>query len=526
MTEFFISAKHKVIGVPATPAIKNLFPEAKELQYNGHTLSVIPHDAAGVHLLKQMGYKVGAPILTHYEWTGVHKPFIVQKLTCALLTMNTRAYVLNDLGTGKTASALWAFDYLKKMGHVNKALIIAPLSTLNFVWGREILAITPHLKYQILHHSNRHKRLERLNDMEADIYIINHDGASLLHDNLLARKDIDLIIIDELSVYRNHGTTRSKKLRELAKSRLGVWGMTGKPIPRAPTDVFGQAKIITPDRVPQYFRSIQQDMMIKVSQFQWVPKDGAIERAFNILQPSVRFELSDVTELPPCVERMQQVDLGPKQKKIYETMVKKCYIMMGNDEIKAVHASALMTKLVQISCGWVYNSQGTAVELDHGTRTTALIDIINDGQNKIIVYVPFKHALSGISKLLASNDIDHCVASGDTPPNQRAQLFNLFQNTTKYKVMVAHPRCIAHGLTLTAADTTIWFCPTHDLDIYDQANGRIRRVGQKNKQQIIKLFSTPVERKIYRSLDEKTTMQVSLLDLLKQATSDSIGNLT
>jgi SNF2 family DNA or RNA helicase len=145
------------------------------------------------------------------------------------------------------------------------------------------------------------------------------------------------------------------------------------------------------------------------------------------------------------------------------------------------------------------------------------MDIVADTDKKLLVFVPFKHALAGISEALTREGYEHAVVSGDTAATERAQIFNAFQNTEKYKVLAAHPQCLAHGITLTKATTIVWFAPVMDLEIFEQANRRIRRVGQKLKQQIIMLQSTPVERKIYNMLQRKQKVQSQLLELFEEA---------
>ena len=179
-----------------------------------------------------------------------------------------------------------------------------------------------------------------------------------------------------------------------------------------------------------------------------------------------------------------------------------------------------MMKLLQVSTGWVYSSDGTTVPLDNDKRVEALVDAINATDRKVLVFVPFKHALDGISKALTAEGIEHAVVSGDTPANERANVFHLFQNTSKYRVIAAHPQCLAHGITLTAADSIIWFAPVTSLEIYDQANHRIRRVGQQHKQLVLHLQATPVERRIYTMLKRKQRVQDKLLELFEEASKE------
>ena len=513
-----VSQKHKIIGVPLRADVQNLFPSAPAITVRGNPALAVNHGPTETYLLRKLGFDVPSPIATHYDWCD-GKPFDVQKKTCSLLTMNQRAYVLNGMGTGKTKAALWAWDYLHKAGLAKKLLVVAPLSTLKFTWCKEIFQTLPHVRAVVLHGS-REKRLEALKDPHADAFIINHDGLKVLIDEITARTDIDTMVLDELAVYRNGGSQRTKITRKLAQRMTWVWGMTGSPIPNEPTDAWAQCTIVTPNTVPKFYGRFREELMHKITQFKWAPKPDAVDKAFAVMQPAVRYTLDDVVELPECIERFVDVELGPKQAKVYKALLDHAHAAVLAKEITAANAGAVMMKLLQVSTGWVYSSDGSTVPLDNEKRIEALVDAINATDRKVLVFAPFKHALGGISAALTAEGIEHSVVSGDTPANDRAQVFNLFQNTDKYRVIVAHPQCLAHGITLTAADTIIWFAPVTSLEIYDQANHRIRRVGQKHKQLVLHLQSTPVERKIYALLQKKQRVQEKFLELFEEASRE------
>lgn len=142
-----VSAAHKVVGVPHDPGLANLFPNARVVDFNGQSTILLPHGFDETRVLRNMGLDVPAPILSQYDWPAADgkKPFRVQQLTAALLTTNQRAYVLNGMGTGKTKATLWAYDYLRGNRLANRALCVAPLSTLDNVWRREVFRTLPHL---------------------------------------------------------------------------------------------------------------------------------------------------------------------------------------------------------------------------------------------------------------------------------------------------------------------------------------------------------------------------------------------
>lgn len=521
MTELFVSSKHKMLVVPKAGHVANMFPDAQMVTLKGKNFHLVPHLPAECFLLRTMGYTVPAPILTHYDWPGHFKPFDAQRQTAGLLTMNKRAYVLNSMGTGKTSAALWSWDYLYGQKLSGKMLVVAPLSTLKFTWAREVFSTLPHRKVSIVHASSRAKRIERLNDPDADVLVINHDGAKLLHNEIMALIKagiITTICIDELAVYRNGKSQRTKMMKELAAKAEWVWGMTGSPMPRAPTDVWAQAQIITPHMVDKFFSHFRDRVMVKINQFKYAPKANAVDTAYSVMQPAVRFTMDDVQELPELTVRTMDVPMGPTQSKVYKALAAACHAAIGNSEITAANAGAVMMKLLQVATGWVYDKNRTTVALDGTDRMQALVDTIDASEQKVIVFVPFIHALDGISAVLDKEGIEHAVVSGQTPMSQRSETFNLFQNTGKYKVLLAHPQCLAHGITLTSASVIIWVAPVTSLEIYEQANARIRRVGQKNKQLVLHLQSTPVERKIYKLLQNNQQVQDAFLEMFADAT--------
>lgn len=509
-----VSNRHGVVGVPVDPTILNTIPSAKVVTFDGKPFAVVPHNVDTTRFLRNLGHDVPAPILSQYDWAG-GTPFEVQKKTAAMLTMNSRAYVLNGMGTGKTKASLWSWHYLYKNRQAGKLLIVAPLSTLNFTWAREVFQTLPGIRVQVLHGA-RQKRLARFNDPEADVYIINHDGLAVIAEELEKRTDIDTVVLDELAAYRNGTATRTKITRKVTARMKWVWGMTGSPTPNLPTDAWSQCTIITPSTVPKYFNRFRDEVMHKLTQFKWVPKHGALDKVFEVMQPAVRFTLDDVVELPELIERTVDIEMGPKQAKVYKQMEEHAHALVAGHEITAMNAGVVLNKLLQISLGFIYSRDKQVIALDNDERLNAIVDIVNSTDRKVIVFAPFVHALEGIAKRLTSEGYDVRTISGSTPKRDRDQTFNLFQNSSGVKVLVAHPQTMAHGLTLTAADTIVWAAPITSLEIFLQANARIRRVGQKHKQQIIMLQATKVEKKAYARLRSKEQVMNLLLDMFAE----------
>jgi SNF2 family DNA or RNA helicase len=520
MTRLILSRANQQVLVPYTSSIKNLFPDdVKTLAHNGGIYAVLPHNPRTQIKLRAVDIEVPAPVLFHYDWPTADgtKPFAIQKDTTALMTSNQRAYVLSDMGTGKSRASIWAWDYLRKVGAANKLLIVAPLSTLRFTWLHEILMLLPRVKAVVLHGSKQ-KRLELLAG-DYDIYVINHDGLKVIDEELFKRKDIDTLVIDELAVYRNSTSQLSKRMREFARRFTWAWGLTGRPMPTEVTDVWAQAKILTPHRVPKFFRHAQSMLMRQIDIYKWIPREGAVDMAYDWLQPAVRYALDEVVELPEAISRDVEIELTIEQQETYRKLSNEFAAMIKDQRITAANAGVALMKLLQVACGYVYTTNPSYVTLDSEPRQQALLDIIEQAPHKLIVFAPWYHLIGGLTKIFTEHKIDHAVIHGGV--SHREQIFDAFQSTTQYDVLLAHPETVHHGITLTAATTIVWYSPVTSLEVYEQACARIRRFGQKHKQQFLHFGSTPIERHVYRMLRGKQKLQDAFLALVQEATKDT-----
>ena len=511
-----ISEAHRSVLVPHDKAAA-LWPNAPTLLHNGGRYAILPHTPQTQIRLRAVELEAPAPILSYYDWPSSDglRPFAIQKTTAALMTSHQRAFVLNDMGTGKTRSAIWAWHYLHSIGAANKLLIVAPLSTLKFVWWREITLMFPRLKVAVLHGSKQ-KRLDLL-AQDHDVYIINHDGLGTILNQVHERTDIDTLVLDELTVYRGP-SLRAKQMWMFAARFVWAWGMTGRPIPNSPLDCWGQCKVLVPGNVPKWRRQAQFALLRQVSDFLWVPKPDAIETVHRWMQPAVRFTLDDVVELPEAIYRTVQVELSPEQKRIYQQVSNDYVALVKEKKITAANAGVAVNKLLQIGSGYVYTTNPEYVALDSTPRHKVLLDMIEQATDKLIVCAPWTHLINNLSTLLTAEKIPHALVHGGT--TRREEIFNDFENTDRYRVLLVHPEVCHHGLTLVAATTVVWYSPITSLEIFEQLNARIRRIGQTRKQQFLQLQATPVERRVYALLRDKKRLQNELLALLETATTE------
>ena len=496
--------------------ITNVIPTAKTFSVKGIPYVAVPHRLAETKVLKNLGYEPPAPIREYYGWPGRFKPFDAQREAAAFLSMYSRAFNLSELGTGKSLASLWAYDYLRGIGKVNKALIVSPLSTLERTWADEVFQHFPHLETAVLHGS-RDKRIKLLKT-DVDIYIINHDGLQIIEPYLKDRPDIDIIIIDEIAqAARNAGTDRWKAINKVV-NRQGIprycWGMTGTPTPNAPTDAWAQCRLINPESVPPYFNRFKGQVMRQLSQFSWVPKSDATDTVRKIMQPAVRFTRDECLDLPPIMFETRAVPLTKEQGKAYKEMLTRLRTAADNGDITAVNEAVKMGKLVQIACGVVYADDGSEVTIPSTLRIDETKAIVEAAEGKVIVFVPYVSSVKMLAAEL-SKDFSVEVIHGGVSKSERDRIFSAFQKTKDPKVLVAQPAAMSHGLTLTAASTIVWYSCITSNEVFEQANGRINRPGQKMNNFIILLEGTPVESRIYARLRKKQKMQGALLDEVK-----------
>ena len=511
------SQKDNRLLLPRHEAVEAVAPDCKIMQHtSGKEYLSVPNTRSVALLLRNHGFKAKAPIIYEYDWRD-STPFAAQRSTAAMLTMRPRAYVLNEMGTGKTLAALYALDYLRSKGEIRKSLVVAPLSTLTPVWEMEVFKYMPHLSTCVLH-GTAAKRKQLFAEGKHDIYIINHDALYILYEEFIQDKTIDCIIVDELGSFRNATTNKWKDLRDIVEGRKFVWGLTGQPTPNAPTDAWAQMRLITPQRAPRFFSKFRKMTMQKVSQFTWVDKPDAMDIVFKKMQPAARFTRSQVIELPSITYTNRTVDMSSKQKKAYKEIRSLMKTMVEDQRITAANEAVAINKMLQIASGFIY-TDGKAYDLGFDRRVQEVRNIIEQASRKVIVFCPFVFAVDGLVQQLDKFKIPTLKLYGKTPKSARNHIIREFQHGTESKALVAHPKTMSHGLTLTAANTIIWFAPTQSLETYEQANARIPRPGQTSKMLVVHLMAPgTIEAATYKRLERRIRMQGMLLDMFRDNT--------
>lgn len=515
-----------IATVPDTAKILQAIPTAFDL---GDGNVGMPHDLDSCIRLATLGYRPPAPIQYYYDFprdrTLIQEPFFHQPITAGFLTTNPHAYCLNGIGTGKTLTAAWAADYLMKIGAGRKAIIGAPLSALERAWADTIFFHFPHRKYAVLHGSAERRR--KLLAKDLDFYIINHEGYVVLKNELAERDDIDIWIIDELAEYRNKMTAKWKVLDSLLwpnpktkkLPKPWVWGLTGAARPQGPTDVYGQCKLITPATVPKYFTTFKNLTMEQHGPYTWTERPEANKIVYDVLRPSIRYSRDDCLDLPGEIYTTRDVTLSVDQIKHYKEINKELYTeVAGGGRISAVNEGVKRSKLIQIACGVVYDVNGIPHEIDAGGRVEELLSTIEQCNEKVIVFVPFTEVTHMLHREV-SKHWSAAVVYGAVPKGQRDQIFDDFQRKPDPSVLIAHPACMAHALTLTEASTIVWYAPIDSFKDFEQACGRITRASQKYVANIIMLAGCAAERKMYKRLEQRKSTQGVLMEMVEKGES-------
>lgn len=474
-----------------------------------------------VRVLRNLGVKdAPSPITRRYDWPGRYRPMEHQIETAAFLTLHRRAFCFNDPGTGKTLSALWAADYLMRRGDVRRVLILCPMSIMHTAWGQDIGNSVIHRSYVVAHHTQASRRIEMV-QKNYEFVIINYEGLELIAPEVRADGRFDLIIVDEANAYKNPQTKRWKALASLLTPDTYLWLMTGTPASQSPVDAFGLARLVNPTNVPKYQTAWRDKVMHKISMFKWVPKPNAKDLVHEALQPAIRYTKAQCLDLPPVMTLTREVPMTPQQTKYYKLLKEQMLVSAAGETITAVNAGVAVNKLLQISCGAAYTDDGEVVIFDATPRLNVLLEAIEETDRKVLVFALYRSSIETIAEFLTKQGIENYVINGDVNPSKRAQIINTFQDSPVKSVLVMQPQATAHGITLTAADTVVFYGPLMSVEQYTQCIARADRKGQTaDKVTVVHIQSSPIERKMFAALGERVSDNTLLTQMFEREAAE------
>jgi SNF2 family DNA or RNA helicase len=442
-----------------------------------------------------------------HDYQKYAKQKIIEQKACGLFL---------EPGLGKTVitlSAIWdlMFDYFD----ISKVLVIAPLRVAENTWTEE-LEKWDHLTYlrisKVL--GTEAQRIEALRK-SADIYVINRENVAWLAE--LSEWDFDMLVIDELSSFKNASSKRFKALRRKRPGIDRVVGLTGTPSTNGLMDLWSEIYLLDQGkRLGKTLSTYRADFFVPDRMNGWIvysyrPKPHAEEWIYSRLSDlCVSMKSQDFLNMPERLERDVTVKLPPAAKEKYKELEREMVAKLEGKTVDAVNAAVLTNKLLQMASGAVYDENKAVAEL-HSAKLDALEDLIEAANGKpVLIYFNYRHDKERIQKRFKE------AQEIKTPEDFQAW------NRGEIPVAIAHPASMGHGLNLQhGGSTVIWFSLPWSLELYQQANARLWRQGQKDTVVIFRLIAeSTIDRDVVRALAKKDLTQENLMQAVKARVGD------
>lgn len=447
-----------------------------------------------------------------------YSPHEYQEYAIRYIETHPISAVFLDMGLGKTSITLTAlndllFDFFK----IHKAIVIAPLRVARDTWSAEIMKWEhlSGLRYSVAVGTEA-ERLAALRK-KADIYIINRENVQWLVEESGIPFDFDMVVIDELSSFKNH---QSKRFKALMKKRPGVGrivGLTGTPSSNGLMDLWAEFKLLDMgERLGRFIgqyrtRYFLPDKRNGQMVFSYKPLPGAEESIYRAISDiTISMKAADHLQMPELVQSRHTVYLSEKEMQRYVDMKQELVLELPDGEITAANAASLSGKLSQMANGAVYADNQTVISI-HDRKLDALEDMIESmGGKPLLVAYWFQHDLERITKRLHKLKI----------PFSRLDTAKSIQrwNAGELPVALIHPASAGHGLNLQSGGSTIvWFGLTWSLELYQQTNARLWRQGQTAETVVVQHILTEgtIDGRIMKALSEKDSTQAALIDAVK-----------
>lgn len=422
-----------------------------------------------------------------------------------------------DMGLGKTVITLSAINELKHgRFQVNRVLVIAPKKVAEATWQREAAKWDglQHLRFSTVLGSTT-KRVKALNT-PADIYVINRENVVWLVDYYKNDWPFDLVVCDEFSSFKNHSAKRFKALAAIRPRIRRIVGLTGTPSPNGLGDLWALVYLLDQgERLGRYWthyreRYFEPGRRSRDIVYEYDPKDGAWEAVTaTIADICISMKADDYLQLPECIYDDTPVVLSPKAKKAYEELERNAVLALPDGEIDVASAAALSNKLQQLANGALYDDEHQ-VHLVHDCKIEAFMELIEQlhGQHAL-VYYNFKHDKDRLMEVLSKSKLRVREFTGAAE--------EIDWNAGKIDVLLAHPASTAYGLNLQdGGHHIIWFGLNWSLELYQQANKRLHRQGQKAPVIIHRLICTGTrDEDLAEALGDKAASQEKVLESLK-----------
>ena len=431
-------------------------------------------------------------------------------LTLSSSIKSPPSFLIWALAEGKTVTTLTAIrDLMYDTFEVNRVLVVAPLRVARDTWPEEIRK-WDHLKdltcsVVVGSVAERRRALQK----KADIYIVNRENLAWLYEN--SRLDFDMVVLDELSSFKNHQSKRFRAMKALRPNVKRIVGLTGTPSGNGLMDLWAEFRILDMgERLGRYisqYRNLyfQPDKCNGMVVYSYKPLPGAEEAIYHqIADITVSMKATDYLEMPELVSVAKEVRLSEKEKERYDELKKSLVLELPGGEVTAANAASLTLKLSQMANGAIYTDDKDVVAI-HDRKLAALEDLVESANGKsVLVAYWFKHDKDRIRKRMEARELKEPQDFADW-------------NAGKIPVALIHPASAGHGLNLQEGGCTIvWFGLTWSLELYQQLNARLWRQGQKHTVVIHHIITKDThDEDVMKALEKKDMRQSSLIEAVR-----------
>lgn len=441
-----------------------------------------------------------------------------QRHTLELEEQHTRLCDFSDPGTGKTRVRLEGFAKRRARG-ARCLLVLAPKSLLHSAWAADARRYTPWLDISCAYAANREKAFAK----KADVYVTNHDAVKWLAkqpDSFFAR--FGELVIDESGAFKHYNSQRSKALAKIKRHFARRIVMNGTPNTNGVCDVWHQVNIVDDGaRLGKSFHAFRNSVCTpeqvgpSANMRKWHDKPGSEEVVAELIKDiTVRHRLRDCLDIPENHKFVVPFEMSAAHKSKYDEMEELAVMQVKGDQlISAVNAAAVVTKLLQIASGAVYDEQGE-YHLINRDRYSLVMDMAEERKH-VVVFFNWVHQRDQLIEEAKARGMTHALIDGSVSDKRRREIVDMYQ-AGMYRVLFAHPQSAAHGLTLTKGTRTTWASPTYNLEHWIQGNHRIDRAGQTEKTETVNVIAEgTIEEHVYGVLLDKRGKLESMLEYLR-----------
>ncbi len=455
-----------------------------------------------------------------------YSPHEYQKFAVNFIKTHPISAIFLDCGLGKTVTTLTAInDLLFDSFEISKVLVIAPLRVARDTWSAEIKK-WEHLhllKYSVVVGTAEERKTALRK--KADIYIINRENVQWLIEESGIKFDYDMIIIDELSSFKNHQTRRFKALMKVRPKVKRIVGLTGTPSSNGLMDLYAEFRMLDMGErlgrfIGQYRNTyFQPDKRNGMIVYSYKPLPTAENEIYQkISDITISMKATDYLKMPELVVSEYTVSLSDNEKQKYSDFRKELILELPDGEITAANAASLSNKLSQMANGAIYTDDKNIINI-HDRKLDALEDIIEAANRKsVLVAYWFKHDLERIKERL------HRLHIPFDTLDSSASIWKW--NTGQLPVALIHPASAGHGLNLqSGGNCLVWFGLTWSLELYQHTNARLWRQGQKSETVVIQhiVAKGTIDERILKALQEKDRQQSALMEAVKAELEESHG---